>query len=683
MSIATEKQKAASERFMLVKITPARYIVDDLASIGGSQYQVVFPFSPISSVTRNGIALSKVTTLAGNDQYAFVEATKTLTVQLAAAPSTTNVVIAFYDLFYTGGVYRYHPEDPESAESANNPTREWRAQLDKYPGVTQTIKNISEGILTFSASSISLVNDANEFEDYLTDNDSFSNKNVEIWQCISSISNVQRVFVGKVKSVSIDNTSVTLSILDPFSKFKSSAYFADTDDEAIFQRIASSFLNLNPIDNGKPVRYWTAHSSHTLRVTRTSPFPYLKFEDAPSCVCANADLVNEPALNNNRSYYLCRVGPSGLKTLDFGSTGATAAYLLNARFYKITGGNLYFGDQFLYSGEYYMVFYAGADFSYSGTDYNLIVACTTALTTPPANLASVTPAECPPGIYHDDANSYISNPFWWGVDYTYGWANTRGGNKFIFISLGVNAGSPETNWGIDPIDPNSGKLRYVVQPADAFTHGEFISKLCGDAGISVNAASFAQADSDLSANVHISIPNINETTYRTTAEYIQDVLKSTMGYLTINSDSEAEYHLLAAPSAGDDVDDINALAGSYKSNIDYNDITPTIIANNPHVPVTDGEAQAGRSIDYKSMYLHEMNVTYELIHSLDSIATRITDIAALRAVRRRTYRVDVATQLIDAKIGDDITYKGSNLKIIDINKNSSKISIEADDLKGL
>jgi sRNA-binding carbon storage regulator CsrA len=42
----------------------------------------------------------------------------------------------------------------------------------------------------------------------------------------------------------------------------------------------------------------------------------------------------------------------------------------------------------------------------------------------------------------------------------------------------------------------------------------------------------------------------------------------------------------------------------------------------------------------------------------------------------------VATQLIDAIIGDDITLvdRSANVKIIDIKKDGSKVSIEADDL---
>jgi hypothetical protein len=136
---------------------------------------------------------------------------------------------------------------------------------------------------------------------------------------------------------------------------------------------------------------------------------------------------------------------------------------------------------------------------------------------------------------------------------------------------------------------------------------------------------------------------------------------------------------------GEQVDDTSILQGSLKESIDYNDIKTTIIAKNPHVPVETGEETFERETSIKSKYLNEMDVTLELTHCLDDISGRIDDLLALRSSRKRGYSFEVATQLVDSIIGDDVTLsdRTANVKITNIQKNGSKVSIDAEDLGDL
>ena len=144
--------------------------------------------------------------------------------------------------------------------------------------------------------------------------------------------------------------------------------------------------------------------------------------------------------------------------------------------------------------------------------------------------------------------------------------------------------------------------------------------------------------------------------------------------------------MIDTPAAtGEQVDDTTILKVSLKESIDYNDIKTIIIARNPHYPVYNGEETYERETSLKSKYLNEMDVTLELTHCLDDISGRIDDLLALRSSRKKGYSFEVATQLVDSIIGDDVTLsdRTANVKITNIQKNGSKVSIDAEDLGDL
>src|SRR5690606_27510837 len=138
---------------MLVKLTPARYISEDMADEGSGLYSIDWTF-PIEKVQRNGVDLTEATSTPGtNDQWYWDGSS--LKVKLAAAPSSSNVIVVFYNLFYTSGQYRITTADPEDPQTDEI---HWEPRLEEEPAVKQSVKDIISGTLSTAITSIRLIN---------------------------------------------------------------------------------------------------------------------------------------------------------------------------------------------------------------------------------------------------------------------------------------------------------------------------------------------------------------------------------------------------------------------------------------------------------------------------------------------------------------------------------------------
>lgn len=225
MSInSTVKAKRASKRFMLVRLTPARYVNDSLSLVGGV-YTMTFPY-PVASVERNGSALTKDTsTPSTNDHYYFDESGQTLSIKLASAPSSTNIIVVYYYLFLTGNEPQRTYETPTDTATT---VRDWEPKLVSYPRLSQSISNLVGGVFSIQSSNLQIINTDYSFQSYLTVNDSFYQKQVEIWMAVDDVSNIYKIFTGRVVSVKADKSVVTLDVSDGFYQLKSSAFMGDT-----------------------------------------------------------------------------------------------------------------------------------------------------------------------------------------------------------------------------------------------------------------------------------------------------------------------------------------------------------------------------------------------------------------------------------------------------------------------
>lgn len=142
MSFSDVKDLQATRKFELIRITPARYISEDLTSIGGGLYTYSTSYF-ISSVYESGTELTKSTGTLIPGTYSFNGSL--LTIYPINSPSSSNPIVMFHHLFMTGEVYRTWYENPEDNST---PLRDWSPILISSPSVLQSVENLLVGTLS-------------------------------------------------------------------------------------------------------------------------------------------------------------------------------------------------------------------------------------------------------------------------------------------------------------------------------------------------------------------------------------------------------------------------------------------------------------------------------------------------------------------------------------------------------
>lgn len=707
MSFATEKDKSSSKRFALMRVAPARNVTTTLASLGSGTYSVDLPAGAIAcAVKRNGTTLSKVTSLVSNDQWML--SGQTVTVKIASAPSsTTNVIIVTYYLFFSSDEGTVTYETPTDSTSA---LRLWEPRIASVPSFKQDFSDALAGVFAISDTSIELANSDAALQPFFSASDSWNEKDVEIWMAITSIENLQLIYKGKVKAADFSADTLTLGMFDAFSPMSQTAFMGDTRFEAFFLQHASSKPNMDPTRTGAPCRYVAGWSNRAISrcyfggKTVVNFIPEIDFRFAEGEEAVNVNVTPVATKTVNRSWGLGRIGG----TLRMTSAGAiqaigfmTGDIVFGYVFIRFATHNYDIGDTFewVQSGSTYRgVVTRVTDFVYLGTTYNLCVwHPESSGGYPNFQVTSTVTSKKKLGIaVFGDLQWQYGRPthLVQDTDYAITQTTTSGGNTYVEITLANNfenryAQFTDPAGGANlPLDPARQQLIFKIYPSVAANHADVLKRLVDAAGITTESTSFAAAGVALDANAYFTIPNFDESDYGTYQRYAEDILRSTMGYLKINLSAQAEYHLLAAPSSGDAIDS-NVHIGDLRYSIDYQDIVTEIVAENPHEGTAASQSTAE---NVAAKYLHGIRRTDQLRHVLASISGRIDALMAARSSRRAAYRFKVATALLDAMLGDDVTLTSSllpgavaadNLKIMTIDKSADEVAVEAIDLEGL
>lgn len=688
MSISTEKIKFATERFLLVRINPARYI---LPTLSAGLYQITLPFI-INTLQRNGAPLTKDTTdPTVNDHWYQDENTKILKVKLASAPNaTTNVLVAFYYLFYTAVVYRSISENPEDDST---PTRDWQPLMQNYPSVLQSFDNIYNGVFSINDTSIELINADGIFQTYLTDDDTFYNKTVDIWLCIEDVTNIQKIFTGTIKNLSISTNIVTVNVVDSFNKLKDIASMGDDTDEIYFT--LDGFPDVDPKYASFPVPYIVGKNSRYITAVQSDPIPgnpvIYRISEANEAVCTS--IFSPLSQVVNRQWGCCRQ-KGAVPTQSFGSVAAIlqpATGFYYVRFSSLS--NVYLGDTVKFNnggGDIYGTVASVGNFTYLTVNYNCIVydpSNSLLLTSTISNSKSFAV------VIYDPTTATFFYPAI-GRDYAVDDSVfTQGGNRYVKILFANNF----EGLTISPaLDPNKHKVYYRTSNSEIQSHADIIQDICDLVGIPTNAASFVAAYAALSVNARFQIPNFDESDYQPYLKYVQDVLSSTLGFLRINSSFETEYKLISAPSSTNLRDSSLMIADASGCTIEYQDIATKIIAYNPHNSSafeTSMTATPSETRDApKARWLSGVENVNRFRHVLETITARIDAHIGLKSFRFAKYMFQTATEDIDTELGDDVELQNKivaggsfiqDVKIITIEKSPKYVSLEASDFKGL
>lgn len=677
MAYSDVRDNQSSRKFSLIRLEPARYINDDLTDNGDGTYSITLSNFVISKIEENGVALTLSTSTLAQGEYSFNESTGELTIYPNNAPSSTNAIIAYYYLFYTSQRARTVSENPEDNTTS---TRDWLARVRESPEITQSIVNIENGFFEISSSQLTIINDNQEFNTYLSDNDSLYNKEVRVWFCIDSVDNIKKAFIGKITNFSLGPREILLNIEDNLSAVSQPAtmgdgrqytYWGEADWPNMQTEKAGTVI---PFFFGRTSRYQTLSNSKSDLANAVKLDPESLYFSV--CTDFNSNIQN----TNNREFGCGRIPGYGLQqtihsiqTSYHGSSNYT-------RFTIATHSSIFVGDNGLVDGpsaEYGQVIYVDSTNSYvycekmSAQNY----------TTFSLNGLSVV-------VTQTSVNYYPIE----GKHYNVLTQSTDAENSYVYFQF-VNA-FETTLGGMSTLDPTQHSVRFRIKPNhDYATHGECLKYMLSKVGgISSNSTSFSTADSDLVTNVAFSMPNFDEIDFDRYTKYFGDVLSSTFGYLRLNEDFEVEYKLFNTPSDSTSITNHDILFDEYNVVVDYKDVVNEIIAYNPHYNSIEHSSQSGVSAkSVKAKYLHGIDKTIRFRHVLESMSTRLTTIFNSRKERKARYTLKTKTKNLDSILGEDfnLEYKvisadsTRSMKLVSISKAPNGSRIVLDDLIGI
>jgi hypothetical protein len=714
---AASVAKRASDRFMLVRLTPARYVSDDLASAGGGIYTLDFSY-PVARVERNGVTLTETPTNppGSNDQWYHDEATNSFKVKLASAPnSTTNVVVIFYYLFYTGRKPRTTYETPTDSATTS---RLWEPKIVRYPSINQSIKNALNGVLSVDSSNLELINTDASFQQYLTDDDSFSQAGIEIWIGIDDVSNIEKVASGRISGLSFTKSKVNIRILDAFSALDAPAFMGDTLNEAVYRTEAYPSLDVTKEGHAIPFifgRSLVAFNAYIARVGTSDVNYNIDYNKSNKAVCTSSDARRLGTVN--RTWRLCRTTSDGFKTLNFGTSGFNPSGSLSA-----TGGanqllyngvevsafnmtchsshNLEIGDTFklnepTYGDSYVVVTYV------AGTGIQGMVVNRTSVGPGPATCDTNTTGtlytnQAPALSIYQPASGKTFFPCY-GLDYSVTISSTAYGNKFLSITFVNNFETAGSHTGMAFLDPSRDVIAFRATQnitnttSSPDTHANTVEAILAGAGLVAETGSITAADSALTAYCSFTIPHSDESTYSPYRKYLEDIARSTLGYVKMNGDGTVDYSLLSAPASGTEQSTHVVLKDSVKVDVGYSDIVTEIRATNPHYQ-TDFTSSALTVASTKAKWLHKIDKKIEFKHVLRDISGRLSTLLALLSNRKAVYSFGNAVASITSDVSDNITLTvepilgGSgtaNLRLITVDRSPDSTSLQATDLLGL
>ena len=672
------KDEQASEKFYLLRLKGSRYLNDLATSVSGDLYSAPWPYVATPGFFENSAEFSEVSTLPSASATFWNDTTnQTIYWNSPNAPASSYSVIADFYLFYTGEKNRVVTEDPENTAT---PERDWEPKLLRSPEISQNMKNIFQGIISFSANSVSVVNDRFEWSARLTPNDSFYNREVTVWLCINDVTNIKKVYEGFIKQVSVKRTEVTFRIEDGLSLLRKQATMGDTDD-AFYNLDNYPDLQLQRSGQAIPFIFGKA-SRYDLRTASGGNYPSSGFlnldpEALLPAVCTDYDA--SLSTSNNREWTCARV---------------TAPLEYSCSVVSVVNGSDH--ERLTVAASDYDNFLIGDTFavtSTAGTSYHRLVqkdSGTDLLTTGGlvggSNYGIVTDFVPSIVVTQGDSTYYLRSK----TDYTSATASTQGGNTLLKVTLANNW---EGTFGADTLDPQTHQVFYRVRPdSSTWNHADALEFMLEKSGISAASASFATAATALNTNVLFSVPQFDEGDILDYTRYAELICESTLGHIYLNDDLEVGYKLFFAPSATVELTETDILKGTFKVGIDYNDITHQLVAFNPHASSVEMTSSSETRKSAKAQYLHKVENTDRFRHVLEDISGRVDAHLSLRSQRFATYTLTDKIKTIDAQLGDNFRVVRSDvlggtgeqdLVLIGKSVSPNKVDLTLTDLKDL
>lgn len=673
MTYSTAKLEQSSEKFFLIKMQGTVDLNDKLTPDTGFLYQVenldYSIYSAGDSVKGNGVVLNRVNYPPTTDgDYSYDDLTKTLTIyDSIGLPS--NFYTFDFALYYSSSDSKEFGSDPANSPELNKVL--WESRLTSAPSLKQDISNVIDGKLSVGISGFSIANGDGAFNKYLGNDVTFYNKMIEGWHVIDSVANINSEFNGEISDIKSSQNSVDFSIREITYKFNNdcvmdSLCVAGEQSGSVYRE------NIQPTKIEQPLKFF-----------------YGKFvggfnKEEATCYDFNQNL----SVTVNRSWAL---GVVTENVEDYSCTPSNVTHIAtDFTRCTVTSGELAKFEV----GDQVNVLSPGLSFNRvlnidTVNNYLFISYIPTMTTGHSLQYVKVPVLKL---VYNDSTGIEDNRFLTEGQSFDSFETLTADGNYIVHIVFydDFESGIPSFP---SPLNPEEVKVYFKIKPPhDKQNHSDILKSIIEKAGF-LTDASFATAKTDLLKNLAFTIPLNGSSQMPSYSEVIENILKSTLGYIYRSNPITFGYKLFELPTGGTEINSDDIINGTFTITQMYDDIETRIVAYNLHTDENYIINLARSTVeDLESYYKYGVQNTTNFVHLLEDITTRIDAHIGLKSKRKSIYNFSTTGKLFDSKLGDDIVISRDllpanapsvNAKIVGLEKTPYEVKVTAIDLYGL
>lgn len=689
---------AASEKITLTRIEIALSIIDYLTLVSGYIYEMIFSYDSLYKIEILGFSLTRVSSSPGTFEYTFNEETRLLVINFGEPIDyylLTKTVIASYYIFLANnerGHYTY--QDPMDNTS---PMRYWDARMSGNPSFLVDQADIIDGFLSIGSTSVQINNEDNFFQQHLGTDNSLSQREVSIWQCLDSVENIRKLYSGYCSSISISGRVVNIAVDDAFINFNRKYLCLGDIDNSTYRNSPFSASDEN---KDKSILKLFCLVTRTFEGDRTDNLAagYLftpnqgniNFTEAYQAV--NILYTTSRTTSTNRRWAACVETLSSSDKTDIvaGAVDSTVGGITlkrisvpDAKYYR-PGCNITIN-----SVVGYYVWEVDFINNYIFVNGNkALIANGQTIFRPSISVVQVRGADI------NGRPGYASLQY--GTHYT---IINVGGVRCIQLANNFEAAFPFTGDLVNGIFPDN-EVTFRAWNHDDLNHAVVLQEIIENAGMAIDATSFADAALE-QINCNFTLPNWGQTQAPSIQEAVRSILMSTFSHLSISDNFEISYFLFKAIGATSPITENDMLKGSsLDQEIDYKDICNEVYYANIHgESMYNDRLRFNRysntyeppSINYKARYLHNVIMSKTITHVLTDMGYAKDKIMAVLSNRRATFTMKTKGVNFDSNIGNDFRIESSKaigsglarFKAMTIQKDAAETTIKGVDLLGL
>lgn len=406
----------------------------------------------------------------------------------------------------------------------------WEARLSPDLSFEFSQSNNLQGLLSISSAPISLKNQDLYLNSFLTENDTFSNREVKCWSCDGSVGDNKVEFIGVIRGVSVSDNECVFTIADPLAKLDN--VYVDGLPKTALDLATSGSYFIRIEDVAKPVSrllgkissfsYLGKYTAQTIDVPWMSPEKMIN--------CTNINFNNVPLATNNR-HWSVGFGPSSATTQQrdvtavanyTSGTFSATKFTIDAALGPISEW-LPIGTCIVNNGQYGIVYESNATEAYVWPHNASFSAA-----------ADIIRHKVISVIIEQDGVLYYPLA---GRDYTCQ-IGAAGDLQIVFVNVFEAALSMATT-----LNPFEDQVYAVMMNDDADNKSsEIVNTLLIDARMTVNAT-FApdQTPAWTDAELAITIPFPGQSAFPSFREVVELCLKSSMSFLYFDQSGYLRY----------------------------------------------------------------------------------------------------------------------------------------------